>query len=376
MGCLRLVDRWRYKWSSELRVVHVKKDVTSNDRVKRVRSSYLFGMLMPGRHDEINGNPYTYGFNGMERDEEVKGAGNSINFKFRQYDPRVGRFFAVDPLAAKYPWNSTYAFAENRVIDGVDLEGAEYLTANAARIQATNGKIKLKVSNMNFITRNTWKRANADPNNWKAGEIGIDPTVAEIIYSNPSATAASEVNLPYNAKTASIASLSNKRGDPNHTGSKHEIVSPTTKNGPSGKGTVSGASNMGSAAAKGTMALNMINWGLENTSWIARAYEESLVNKQLKESLPMAVDDVKKALNAGMIPEKYQNMESLSNILNVVLQGENTTDDQKIYDIGINIVKEISGNYREPLSSPVSPEDDGAARRDNTRTATPNSREP
>ena len=66
MGCLRLVDRWRYKWSSKLRVVHGKKAVTSNDWVKRVCSSYLFGMLMPDRHDEINGNPYTYGFNGME----------------------------------------------------------------------------------------------------------------------------------------------------------------------------------------------------------------------------------------------------------------------------------------------------------------------
>jgi len=42
------------------------------------------------------------------------------------HDPRVGRFFAVDPLTAKYPWNSPYAFSENRVIDGVELEGLEW----------------------------------------------------------------------------------------------------------------------------------------------------------------------------------------------------------------------------------------------------------
>lgn len=42
------------------------------------------------------------------------------------HDPRVGRFFAVDPLASKYPHNSPYAFSENRVIDGVELEGLEY----------------------------------------------------------------------------------------------------------------------------------------------------------------------------------------------------------------------------------------------------------
>jgi hypothetical protein len=31
----------------------------------------------------------------------------------------------VDPLAPEYPWNSTYAFAENAVIWGTDLEGTE-----------------------------------------------------------------------------------------------------------------------------------------------------------------------------------------------------------------------------------------------------------
>jgi len=41
------------------------------------------------------------------------------------HDPRIGRFFAVDPLAPKYPHNRPYAFSENRVIDGVELEGLE-----------------------------------------------------------------------------------------------------------------------------------------------------------------------------------------------------------------------------------------------------------
>ncbi|PHK17238.1 hypothetical protein VF12_39790 [Nostoc linckia z15] len=41
------------------------------------------------------------------------------------HDPRVGRFFAVDPLAPKYPHNSPYAFSENDVISHVELEGLE-----------------------------------------------------------------------------------------------------------------------------------------------------------------------------------------------------------------------------------------------------------
>ncbi len=86
---------------------------------------YPFGMLQPGRHGSVDG--YRYGFQGQEKDDEVKGEGNSLNYKYRMHDPRVGRFFAEDPLSAQYPHNSPYAFAENRVIDGIELEGLEWI---------------------------------------------------------------------------------------------------------------------------------------------------------------------------------------------------------------------------------------------------------
>ena len=69
---------------------------------------------------------YRFGFNGQEKDNEVYGEGNAYSFEYRMYDPRIGRFLSVDPLFKEYPWNSTYAFAENRPIDGIDLEGLEW----------------------------------------------------------------------------------------------------------------------------------------------------------------------------------------------------------------------------------------------------------
>ena len=48
-----------------------------------------------------------------------------MNYTFRMHDPRVGRFFARDPFEKSYPWNSSYAFSENRVIASVELEGLE-----------------------------------------------------------------------------------------------------------------------------------------------------------------------------------------------------------------------------------------------------------
>ncbi len=85
-------------------------------------SSAFFGGVS---NSYILGGDYRHSFQGQESDPEIKGDGNSINYKYRMHDPRIGRFFAVDPLAPKYPHNSPYAFSENRVIDAIELEGLE-----------------------------------------------------------------------------------------------------------------------------------------------------------------------------------------------------------------------------------------------------------
>ncbi|ATL49391.1 hypothetical protein COR50_20645 [Chitinophaga caeni] len=48
----------------------------------------------------------------------------------RVYDPRIGRFLSVDPLAKDYPELTPYQFASNRPIECIDLDGGEsaYLT--------------------------------------------------------------------------------------------------------------------------------------------------------------------------------------------------------------------------------------------------------
>jgi len=61
------------------------------------------------------------------------------------HDPRVGRFFAVDPLASTYSYNSPYAFSENRVIDAIELEGLESVIIK--RIVWNSGEVKTR-----FIT--------------------------------------------------------------------------------------------------------------------------------------------------------------------------------------------------------------------------------
>ncbi len=70
-------------------------------------------------------NAYTYGFNGKESDNEVKGSGNQYDYGFRIYDPRLGRFLSVDPLFKSYPWYTPYQFAGNDPIRNIDIDGLE-----------------------------------------------------------------------------------------------------------------------------------------------------------------------------------------------------------------------------------------------------------
>ncbi|TXJ25029.1 MAG: hypothetical protein E6Q24_14920 [Chitinophagaceae bacterium] len=88
---------------------------------------YPFGLTMAG----ISSKALEFGnlenknekFQGQPLDDDL--GLNWYGFKWRNHDPQVGRFIQIDPLAAKYTHNSTYAFSENKVTAHVELEGLE-----------------------------------------------------------------------------------------------------------------------------------------------------------------------------------------------------------------------------------------------------------
>jgi RHS repeat-associated protein len=84
-----------------------------------------FGAPLAGRTFTAPNISYRFGFNGKENDDETQ----TQDYGMRIYDFRLGKFLSVDPLTQSYPWNSTYAFAENDVISCIDLDGLEKLKA-------------------------------------------------------------------------------------------------------------------------------------------------------------------------------------------------------------------------------------------------------
>lgn len=109
-------------------------DFTMSEAAK---SLYNVKLNSAGYGNENGRLAYRYGFQGQERDNEWKGDGNSVNFTYRVHDPRIGKFLSIDPLFSSYPHNSPYAFSENRVIDAIELEGAEALVLSKVRIFKT-----------------------------------------------------------------------------------------------------------------------------------------------------------------------------------------------------------------------------------------------
>jgi RHS repeat-associated protein len=102
---------------------------------------YPFGMEMPDRRK--NEDKYRFGYNGMEMDNEVKDIGNSYTTEFRQYDPRLGRWLSLDPLARKYPETSPYVAFNNNPIKFVDPNGLDWVAK--------------KSTDENGLEHKTWK---------------------------------------------------------------------------------------------------------------------------------------------------------------------------------------------------------------------------
>lgn len=183
---------------SDMKTAFDNGGLTNGVDVLSALNYYPFGMLQPDRVADPE--KYRYGFQGQEMDNEIKGTGNSINYKYRVHDPRIGRFLSIDPLTKDYPHNSPYAFSENRVIDGVELEGLEIVdspTDYHLRVGEEGGGEGTTINNLtiwdgnhetsrslNYNGHNNLFPNNSSSYNLKQGNIQKSWTTTDYEYSN------------------------------------------------------------------------------------------------------------------------------------------------------------------------------------------------
>lgn len=75
-----------------------------------------------------------YKFEGKELQDEL--GLNMYDYGARNYDPALGRWMNVDPLAEKYPGVNPYVYCLGNPVRFVDLDGREPTPAEAARMAA------------------------------------------------------------------------------------------------------------------------------------------------------------------------------------------------------------------------------------------------
>ena len=147
-----------------------------------------FGVSLDGR--TLESDFYRRGFNGMEKDDEFKGKGNSYEFGARMFDNRVGRFFSKDPKFKDFPFYSVYHFASNNPILYRDLEGKEGDPTLTLYYGFQIG-IKLSLQSGRFSTNQI---------HWRVGayfDLNYEPPMAMQMGSNFSVNANMDFSFKY-----------------------------------------------------------------------------------------------------------------------------------------------------------------------------------
>lgn len=293
---------------------------------------YPFGLRHKGYNeggDTSLGNDVAqkWKYNGKEIDEDL--GLNLYQYGFRLYDPTIGRFPSIDPIAEQFPHVSAYNYAENRPIDGIDLWGLQYVNANEARIQLMrDGKILYKMQNMSWLTQSAFRSLNNDPSNWQTSQnnmIGVPVEVGKISFTHGNGNdllrgKPKEINRTVWKDEYKF----NKDGKLNRSRRGRKL---------GGRGSYGSKS---SSASKGLLLFAALDFGARAANSISSYYDNSVTTQHFSILQNKALIDLVNAVKDGKVAPKYINNNDLSVILNVIFQGD-AFGDEELEKLGLSI---------------------------------------
>ena len=127
--------------------------ITASTEIVEENNYYPFGLKQKGYNANINGRHHKYMFGGKEQQDEL--GLNWYDITARNYDPALGRWMNIDPLAERRNWLTPYNFVQNNPILRIDPTG---LLDDYGLDQ--NGKVELiketddKTDTLYSVTRN------------------------------------------------------------------------------------------------------------------------------------------------------------------------------------------------------------------------------
>ncbi len=105
---------------------------------------------------------YRFGFNGMEKDDEVAGNGNSYTANSWQYDARLGRRWNIDPVVKQH--ESPYAAFANNPVWFIDPSGRDTSFAD----NKTKDQFNSTMNEVNNMMKVLGKKIDRKMDKWEA----------------------------------------------------------------------------------------------------------------------------------------------------------------------------------------------------------------
>ena len=90
---------------------------------------------------------YNYKYNGKEYQDEL--GLNEYAYGWRDYDPAIGRWNVIDPLAEKYITTSPYAFVQNNPLTNREIDGRDFHKKNEKKAKKIEKKLDNQISKLN-----------------------------------------------------------------------------------------------------------------------------------------------------------------------------------------------------------------------------------
>ncbi len=144
---------------------------------------YPYGMLMPNRHAESPSGDYRYGYQGSEKDNEIKGEGNSYTTHFRQLDPRIGRWFSIDPVFQ--PWQSPYCSMDNNPILFNDPKGDKIKYGDASGAERRQLRKMVREAKKQDAGFRQWYRDRKNEDKMNVLRLSDDPNNQPTQFTSP-----------------------------------------------------------------------------------------------------------------------------------------------------------------------------------------------
>ncbi|WP_180908446.1 RHS repeat domain-containing protein, partial [Flavobacterium salmonis] len=111
--------KYIFQYKDHLGNVRLSYDKTL--AIKEESNYYAFGLKQEGYNTVKIGVENKYKYNGKELQDEM--GLNVYDYGARRYDPALGRWLSMDPLAEKYETLSPYNYVSNNPVNAIDPDG-------------------------------------------------------------------------------------------------------------------------------------------------------------------------------------------------------------------------------------------------------------